>query len=220
MHVAVGTSLAAIIPTAVASLRAHHARGAVDWDLVRSWCVPMLCAALLGSVAGSIANPAVLSLVFGVVALLVALKMFLPLDHLRLCERPPRGPAGAGIGAAIGFVSAIMGIGGGTIGVPVMTLAGLPIHRAVGTASVFGLVIGLPGTAGYLLSRPGIALPTLTIGYVSVLGVALIAPGSMLTAPWGARLAHRLPKRALSVAFGCFLFLVAARMLGRVWPAN
>ena len=217
MHVAVATSLAAIIPTALSSLRAHHARGAVDWALVRSWCAPMLLAAFAGSLVGGQAKSTVLSAVFGAVALLVALKMLLPLEHLRICARPPRGIGGGAVGAAIGFVSAIMGIGGGTIGVPLMTLMDESIHRAVATASAFGLVIGLPGTLGYLLARPPVAMPALTIGLVSVLGVLLITPGSMLTAPLGAHLAHRLSRRALSAAFGGFLLLVAARMLSRAW---
>jgi uncharacterized membrane protein YfcA len=215
MHVAVATSLAAIIPTAIASTRAHHARGAVDWSLARAWAVPMLVGALAGSLLAAHAKSAVLTMIFGIVAAAVAIKMALPLDHVRFTRSVPRGFGGGVLAALIGGVSVMMGIGGGTISVPTMTLSGEPIHRAVGTAALFGLVIGLPGTIGYLLARPGVDLPWATVGLVSLLGVAIIAPGTVLTAPLGAFIAHRLNRRMLSAAFGFFLFIVAARMLWR-----
>lgn len=219
MHVAVATSLAAIIPTAISSTRAHHARGAVDWSLAKAWAVPMLLGALAGSVLAVHAKDAVLTTMFGVVAAIVAIKMALPLDHVRFAQSVPRGVGGGLIATLIGGVSVMMGIGGGTISVPTMTLAGEPIHRAVGTAAFFGLVIGLPGTAGYLLARPGVDLPWATVGLVSLLGVAIIAPGTVLSAPLGAFIAHRLTRRQLSAAFGFFLFIVAARMLWRSFVA-
>ena len=113
----------------------------------------------------------------------------------------------------------MMGIGGGTLSVPAMTLTGGPIHQAVGTAAFFGLLIALPGTVGYLLATPATALPPLTIGLVSLIALAIVAPCTMLTAPFGARLAHSLPRRRLSQAFGVFLGLVAARMLYRAWTS-
>jgi uncharacterized membrane protein YfcA len=217
MHVAVATSLATIIPTALSSTRAHHARGAVDWSLARAWAPGILVGALAGSLVAAQVRSGILSLLFGVVAMAAALKMFLPLDDLRLAARVPRGLAGSGIAALIGALSAMMGIGGGTLSVPTMTMAGEPIHRAVGTAAFFGLLISVPGTVGYLLAQPPVTLPWLTVGLVSLVGVGLIAPGSMLTAPLGARLAHALSRRALSRIFGMFLFSVAARMLYRAW---
>jgi uncharacterized membrane protein YfcA len=180
----------------------------------------MLLGALAGSLLASQVQARVLTAIFGVVALVVAVKMFLPLDHLRLAERVPGGAAGGAISGGIGAVSAMMGIGGGTISVPVMTLLAEPIHRAVGTGALFGLLISVPGTLGYLLADPPVALPWSTVGLVSLVGVALIAPGSMLTAPLGARLAHALSKRALSRLFGLFLFVVAARMLWRSFAAQ
>jgi uncharacterized membrane protein YfcA len=215
MHVAVATSLAAIIPTAIASTRAHHARGAVDWSVAKSWSAPMLVGALAGSILAAHAKSTVLTLVFGVVAAAVAVKMALPLDHVRFAQRVPRGIGGGVLAALIGSISVMMGIGGGTISVPTMTLSGEPIHRAVGTAAFFGLVIGLPGTIGYLLARPDVELPWATVGLVSLLGVAIIAPGTVLTAPLGAFIAHRLGRRQLSMAFGFFLLIVATRMLWR-----
>jgi uncharacterized protein len=157
----------------------------------------------------------VLAGVFGSVALLIALKMLLPLDHLRFSEQVPRGVGGAAISSGIGGVSAMMGIGGGTLTVPVLNLCGYPIHRAVGTASLFGFFIAVPGTIAFLLADPHLPLPWATVGYVSLVGFALIVPGSMLTAPWGARVAHALSRRRLSQAFGVFLLVVGARMLYR-----
>jgi uncharacterized protein len=217
MHVAIATSLATIIPTSISSAQAHHTRSAVDWPLARAWCVPMLIGAFAGSVMAAQAKSSVLSAVFGLVAALIALKMFLPLDHVRVSEQPPRGVIGGALATLIGGVSAMMGIGGGTLSVPAMTLAGQSIHRAVGTAAFFGLLISLPGTVGYLLAQPRAALPFATVGLVSLVGVALIAPGTILTAPLGAKIAHSLSRRTLSLAFGIFLFIVALRMLYRTF---
>ncbi len=217
MHVAVATSLATIIPTSISSTRAHHARGGVDWSLARSWGPGILIGALAGSLLAAQVRSSVLSGVFGFVALGAAIKMFLPLDHVRFATHVPRGPVGSGIAALIGAISAMMGIGGGTLSVPTMTMSGEPIHRAVGTAAFFGLLISAPGTVGYLFARPPVTMPWSTVGLVSVVGVALIAPGSMLAAPLGARLAHALSRRALSQVFGAFLCVVAVRMLYRTF---
>lgn len=215
MHVAVATSLATIIPTSISSARAHHRRGAVDWDVVKAWGPGMLIGALLGSLIAARAPIFVLTAIFGGVALIVAIKMSLPLDHVRWRESVPRGVGGSLLATVIGAISAMMGIGSGTISVPTMTLLGATIHRAVGTAAFFGLLVSVPGTLGYLLAKPETPLGGATIGLVSLIGVALIAPGSMWTAPLGARVAHALSKRALSRVFGAFLLIVAARMLYR-----
>jgi uncharacterized membrane protein YfcA len=215
MHVAVATSLAAIIPTSIMSARTHHSRGAVDWDLAKRWGAWMVAGALCGSSIAARAPQATLAGVFGTVALLIAAKMLLPLDDLRIARDVPRGAGGMALGGIIGAVSATMGIGGGTLTVPTLNLCGYPIHRAVGTASFFGILISIPGTVGYLLARVEGQLPWGTIGLVSLVGLAVIAPGSMLTAPLGARVAHALSKRRLAQAFGVFLALVGARMLYR-----
>lgn len=218
LHIAVATSMATIIPTAISSSRAHASRNAVDLAVVKRWTVPIVVGALAGSVAATRVNGHVLAAVFGVIALLAALKMLLPLDRVVLRPSLPGGVAGALIPAFIGGISAMMGIGGGTLSVPTMTLCGEPVHKAVGTAALLGLWIALPATAGYLLasSPDGVLLPPLTIGYVSLIGFALVAPISWLVAPVGAKLAHSLDRRKLSAAFGVFLMTVAIRMLYRV----
>lgn len=219
MHVAVATSLATIVPTSIASSRAHHARGAIDLDLARSWAAGMLLGSVGGSLLASRAPSGLLSGIFGCLTAAAALRMMLPHGGRQLAATTPRGARGGLLAALIGAVSALLGIGGGTFTVPAMTLTGQPIHRAVGTAALFGLFISLPGTIGYLLAEPPVSLPWGTVGWVSVTGVALIAPATVLTAPLGARLAHGMSRRMLSLAFASFLLIVAVRMLHRTFAA-
>ncbi len=215
MHVAVATSLATIIPTAIASSRAHHARDGIDWSLVRAWLPGLLLGGLVGSALAARVTAQTLAGVFAIVALLVALKMVLPLDHWRLRETVPRGFGGNLIATLISTLSTMMGIGGGTLSVPVMTLTGSAIHRAVGTAAFFGLALALPGTIVYLLADPPVDMPGATVGLVSLSALIAIVPTSTWMAPIGARLAHRLDRRRLSQVFGLFLCLVAVRMIFR-----
>ena len=218
LHVAVATSMATIIPTSVSSSRSHARRGSVDFELMRRWSVPIVLGSVVGSLTAARMDARLLAAVFGCVALAAAFKMLLPLDHVVLRRSIPGGVGGAAIPAIIGAVSAMMGIGGGTLSVPTMTLCGEPVHKAVGTAALAGLWISVPATAGYMLAPAADAagLP-ITVGYVSLLGLAIIAPASWAIAPLGARLAHSLNRRRLSAAFGVFLTLVAARMLYRAF---
>ncbi|ALS97063.1 hypothetical protein AT746_01385 [Lacimicrobium alkaliphilum] len=214
MHVAVATSLTCIIFTSISSARAHHQKGSVDIRLVRAWGGWILFGALAGSVAASSVNSLVLSAIFGIVALIVALKMLLPADNITLSDDIPTGFAAPAPPLLIGGLSSMMGIGGGTLSVPVLTLLNQPIHRAVGTAALFGLLISLPGAAGFIVSGfNDYRLPPGSFGFVNLIGVALIAPVTVMLAPVGARIAHRLNKRQLSTLFGSFLLLVSLRML-------
>ena len=218
MHVAVATSLATIIPTAISSSRAHHAKGAVDMAQLKRWGVAIFLGAIAGVLIASRVTGDVLSAVFGVIALLVAIKMLLPLEGKHIAEAIPGGPGGQLLPFAIGGFSSMMGIGGGTLSVPTMTLFNFPIHRAVGTAALFGLLISVPATIAFVITGwnvPG--LPTGSLGYVNLIGLAIIAPVSYFAAPWGARLAHSLSKRHLSILFGLFLAVVSARMLIRAF---
>ena len=145
LHVAVATSMATIVPTSISSSRSHARRGAIDGAVVRRWSLPIVVGAFAGSLFASSVDARVLSGVFGVVALLAALKMVLPLDGVVLRQGLPAGLGGASIPASIGAISAMMGIGGGTLTVPAMTLCGEPVHKAVGTAALLGLWISVPG---------------------------------------------------------------------------
>ncbi len=216
MHIAVATSLATIIPTSISSARAHHKRNSVDLEIVKRWAVFVLLGALLGAWIASLVHSRSLALVFATLALLVAAKMVLLPDTRKLTDGIPRGPLVPIIPTAIGVFSSMMGIGGGTFSVMALTLFNQPIHRAVGTAALFGLIISLPGTIGFIVTGWGDPrLPPGNLGYVSLIGVALIAPATVLTAPLGARLAHRLSQKRLSMLFGLFLLLVSMRLFYR-----
>lgn len=216
MHVAVATSLATIIPTSISSARAHHRRGAVDLDIVRRWAIFVLLGALLGAWIASQLHSRVLALIFASLALLVALKMIFMADSRNLTDDIPRGPWVPVIPAFIGCASSMMGVGGGTFSVMTLTLFNQPIHRAVGTAALFGLVISLPGTIGFVITGFNDArVPVGNLGYVSLIGFALIAPASVLTAPLGAKLAHAFSARRLSLMFGAFLIVAAGRLFYR-----
>jgi len=216
MKMAVATSLATIVPTSIAAARAHYMRDAVDVAVARRWAPAVVLGGMLGSLFASRVDGAILTFVFGVVATLIAIKMLLPLDQRTLLPNVPRNLPSLLIPAAIGSLSSMMGIGGGTLSVPALTLMNVSVHRAVGTANVLGLAIAIPGTLIYLLaSKIPAGAPDFTVGLVSVAGFALIVPTAILMAPVGARLAHQLPRRALSAAFGAFLLLVASRMLYR-----
>ena len=213
MHLAVGTSLATIIPTSITSARAHHKRGAVDRGLLRKLGPPVFAGVILGSLIAGPVKGQVLTIVFATAALVVALYMGLRRENWRFAEQLPRGIGLAALGGSIGTVSVLMGIGGGTLGVPAMTLFNVPIHRAVGTAAALGLVVSLPGTIGFLIGgwgHPG--LPPFSAGYVNLLASALLLPTMLWTVPFGARLAHSISQTALRRAFAGFLLLVATRM--------
>lgn len=213
MHVAVATSQATIIPTSISSSRAHFHRQAVDVSLVKRWSLFMFAGALLGVFVAGHVHGWVLSGVFAAVALLVAVKMILPLDDRPLAQEVPQSAASYILPGTIGALSSMMGIGGGTLSVPIMTLLNQPIHRAVGTAALFGLVISIPATVGYMIAGSGNGLlPVGSLGFVNLVGFAFIAPATILAAPWGVRIAHGLPRRRLSILFGVFLFVVSIRM--------
>jgi uncharacterized membrane protein YfcA len=218
MHIAVATSLAVIIPTAISSSRAHYRRDSVDLAVIRQWAPWIFIGALGGTWVASLLESRVLYGVFGVMALVVAARMMMGRDASGTGRTLPRGLPGAPIPAFIGFFSSMMGIGGGSFSVPVMTWFGAPIHRAIGTASLIGLIIAVPGTLGFMVS--GYGLPTLpwgSIGFVNLVGVAVIAPATVLAAPLGARLAHAAGRRLLAVLFGVFLLVIAVRMLLAAW---
>lgn len=216
MHVAVATSLATIVPTSIASSRAHHLRHSVDLELVRRWTVFVLLGALAGTMIASQVHSRTLAAIFGVMALVIAIKMILPLDGRFVAPAVPRGMLMSAVPTGIGGISSMMGIGGGTLSVAILMLFNQPIHRAVGTAALFGLAISVPGTIGFMVAGFGDPrLPPGSVGYVNLIGFALIAPTTILAAPLGAALAHRLPKRQLSLLFGLFLLIVSARMLYR-----
>jgi uncharacterized membrane protein YfcA len=213
MHVAIATSLATIIPTSLSSARAHHKRQAVDFDIVKRWAFFVLAGALAGAWIAAQVHSRVLAIIFATLALFVAIKMLLMPTSRNITDDVPHGPLVLLIPTAIGCLSSMMGIGGGTFSVMTLTLFNQPIHRAVGTAALLGLAISLPGTLGFVVAGWNDArVPPGSFGYVSLIGFALIAPTSVLAAPIGARIAHSFSEKKLSMLFGAFLVIAAGRL--------
>jgi uncharacterized membrane protein YfcA len=221
MPLCVGTSLAVIIPTALRSFRAHRAHGAADMEIVRIWAVPVVLGVIVGSVAARFAPAGVFKIVFVVVASISAARLLFFRNAGSLFGEMPSGLGMRLYGGVIGLLSALMGIGGGQLSNLFMTMYGRPIHQAVATSAGLGALIAIPGALGYMLAGwpkaaefPAIGalqFPA-AIGYVSVLGFLLLTPASALAAPYGARLAHKWPKRRLEVCFGLFLLAVSLRL--------
>lgn len=213
MKVAVATSLATIIPTSIQSARKHHAKGAMDVGLLRSIWPSMLAGVALGTALAVHVRGEGLTAVFALVALLVALNMGFTGVDFKITERVPEGPPRMAMGIGIGAVSAMMGIGGGTLGVPILSMCGHAIRSAVATASAFGLIISIPATIGFIWGGIGDPrLPPWSVGYVNLVGFALIAPSSILATPLGVKLAHSIPPLWLKRAFAVFLAATSFRM--------
>lgn len=213
MPLVVGTSLAVIIPTSIRSYRAHLAKGLVDTSIIKIWAVPVVLGVLGGSFIARYAPPDVFKAVFVAVAFASAMRLLFASDRWKLGDDMP-GPFLMRVyGLIIGVLSSLMGIGGGQLSSLFMTFYGRPIHQAVATSSGLGILISIPGALGYIYAGwPKMdLLPPLSLGYVSFIGFLLFIPTSIWTAPIGARLAHRLSKRRLEVAFGIFLLVVCAR---------
>ena len=214
MHVAIGTSLSTIIATSWRSLTAHRQAGAVDFDVLKTWGPWIMLGAIAGAAIAGFASTEALLLVFGFGLVLIAAQMGLGSQNWRLFRDLPHGLWRAITAAGIGLFSALMGIGGGAFGVTVLTLSGRPIHQAVATASGFGAAIALPAALGYVIAGWGReGLPPWSLGFVSLPGFLVLAALTAITAPIGARLAHRLPQLSLKRAFAVFLALVAINML-------
>jgi uncharacterized membrane protein YfcA len=215
MQLCIGTSLAIIVPTAVRSYQAHKTRGFVLAEVVRRWALPSMAGVAVGSALAALAPPDTFKAAFVIIACLIATKLLVGGDGWVLGSELPGAAAMTGYGFAIGLGSSLMGIAGGSLVTMVLTLYGRPIHSAVATAAGLGVPITLAGTLGYVLAGlpHQTMLPPLSLGFVSMIGVALIAPVSSWVAPFGARLAHKLSKRTLEIGFGLFLLLVASSFL-------
>lgn len=218
MHLAVGTSLSTIIATGAMSTRSHHRRGSVDWTLLKSWGPAVAIGVLMGTALATAMSAGGLKAIFATVAILVALYMAFAPDGLRLADRLPGNPSRFGMGAVIGGISAMMGIGGGTLSVPSMVLCGYPPKRAVGTSSAIGLIIAIPGTIGFMITGfEAEGLPPVSLGYVSLIGFALIVPTTMAFAPVGARIAHAVSPQLLKRLFALFLAITSLRMFWEIF---
>jgi uncharacterized membrane protein YfcA len=220
MPLCVGTALAIIIPTSVRSYRAHQARGAVDNEVVRLWWLPVLAGVLTGSVIARYAPERLFKVVFVVVAFGAAARLLSAKADFKLGDDLPKGPLMRSYGYFVGLLSTLMGIGGGLFANLLMTLYGRPIHQGVATSAALAVLVSIPGALGYVYAGWGVAarypdvlalqLP-FAIGYVSLIGAALVMPTSLWIAPLGVRVAHAMSKRTLERAFGVYLLIVGTR---------
>ncbi|MEM7662503.1 MAG: sulfite exporter TauE/SafE family protein [Pseudomonadota bacterium] len=214
MHVAVGTSLATIIATSLRSVAAHNRHGAVDWDVLKGWCPWIMLGAAAGMGLSNRISGEGLTILFGSLALVIALQFFFGRPDWRVFSDMATGFVRAGLGMSMGALSALMGIGGGTFGVTLMTISGRVIHQAVATAAGFGVAIGAPGAiAAVHAGWDRLDLPPGSVGYVNLPAFVLIAGLTVTMAPIGARLAHNLDPARLRRLFGVLLAVVAVRMI-------
>jgi uncharacterized protein len=215
MQVCVATSMATIVITSLRSVSGHNRKGAVDWQVLRTWGPALVISAAIGTFVASLVSSVTLQAVFGVLAGLAGLWMAFGRDHWRLGHSMPGEPVRSTLAGSVGFFSAMMGIGGGTFGVPLMTLYALPIHRAVATASGFGVLIAVPSVLGFLFLSVRDA-PPWTVGAVNLPAFLVVIGTTLLTTPLGVRLAHAMNPKPLKRAFAVFLTLVALNMLRKV----
>jgi uncharacterized membrane protein YfcA len=220
MPLCIGTSLAIIIPTSIASFRAHYKRGAVDMDILRRWWLPIIIGVVVGSVTARYAPERLFKIVFVMVAWFAASRLLLARDNWKLGDEVPTGPLMRVYGFFVGLLSTLMGVGGGLFANLLMTFYGRPIHQAVATSSALAVLISIPGALGYVYAGwpvasrfPDVAALQLpfALGYVSLIGALLVMPTTLITAPLGVKVAHALSKRTLEMAFGAYMFIVGGR---------
>lgn len=217
MQVCVATSLATIIVTSLRSVRAHHLKGAVETGILRGWAPGIVAGALIGTLVATRLHSETLTAIFAGLALLVACYMAFSRSEWRLADEMPRGGKRYLYSPFVGFLSVLMGIGGGSFGVPLMTLHGVPIHRAVATAAGFGVLIAVPAVLLFLVLPASGLRPPFTVGLVNVPAFLIVIAMTLLTAPLGAKLAHSMDPKPLKRVFAAFLFLVAINMLRKVF---
>lgn len=215
MQVCVATSLATIIVTSLRSVMAHSRKGAVDWALLRSWAPFIVAGAVGGVLVAAQLKSVGLQVVFAVLALIAGLYLSFGRTEWRLGAEVPGQPLRGVYATVLGFFSAMMGIGGGTFGVPLMTLYGVPIHRAVATAAGFGMLIAVPSVLGFLWLRVPDA-PPFSLGAVNGPAFLVVIAMTVITTPLGVQLAHAMNPKPLKRAFAVFIMLVALNMLRKV----
>jgi uncharacterized membrane protein YfcA len=215
MQLCVGTSIAIIVPTTIRSYLAHREKGLVIPGVIRIWAVPAVLGVACGAVIAAFAPSDVFKIAFVVIATFIGSKFLLAGDRWNIGSDLPGPTTMAVYGFGIGLGSSLMGVSGGSLCNIVLTLYGKPLHNAVATSAGLGVPITIAGTIGFIIAGlPHEALlPPLSLGFVSLIGLALMAPVSSLTAPCGARLGHRLSRRTLEIAFACFLFVVSLRFV-------
>ncbi|MGB9174765.1 MAG: sulfite exporter TauE/SafE family protein [Bradyrhizobium sp.] len=226
MPLCVGTSLAVIIPTSISSYRAHHARGAIDKEILHTWWLPVLVGVITGSVIARYAPERLFKIVFVMVAYSAAVRMLSANENWKIGDDLPKGPLMRFFGLCVGLLATLMGVGGGLFANLLMTFYGRPIHQGVATSAAIAVLVSIPGALGYIYAGwpvaghyPDVAAlqAPLALGYVSLIGAILVMPTSLLTAPLGVRVAHALSKKTLERAYGTYLLIVGTRFAISLW---
>jgi uncharacterized membrane protein YfcA len=214
MQVCLATSLATIIVTSLRSVLSHNRKGAVDWQILRTWAPGIVIGAVIGVLIAARLKSTALQAIFGGIGVIIGLYLAFGRNDWRIGPMMPKGAVRAVLSPIVGFLSVLMGIGGGSFGVPLMTLYGTPIHRAVATAAGFGVLIAVPSVTGFLLvGIEASSKPPYTVGAVNLAAFGLIVTMTLITAPLGVKLAHRLDPKPLKRIFAVFITIVALNML-------
>jgi len=217
-HVAVGTSLAIIIPTGIMSARSHQKRGALDIKVLRLWVPFIVAGTFIGGLMAGYFSGDVLRIIFAVMAFVIAANIVFAwqtrlMGHLNGSSLTHRISA-----FVVGYLSSLMGIGGGSLTVPTLVAFGASMHAAVGTSAAIGVAIALSGTLSFIISGWGVeGLPPLSLGYINLMALVLVAGLAAVCAPIGAALAHRLDQKTLKYVFAAFLVVVGLNMLWKVF---
>ncbi|AXI54489.1 hypothetical protein C1J05_08285 [Sulfitobacter sp. JL08] len=214
MQVCLATSLATIIVTSLRSVLSHNKKGAVDWEILRTWAPGIAVGAILGVLVAAALRSSTLQGVFGVFGIIIGLYMGFGRADWRLGQAMPTGIRRVIYSPVMGFMSVLMGIGGGSFGVPLMSLYNVAIHRAVATAAGFGVLIAVPSVIGFLMLEVAPETrPPYTIGAVNLVAFGIVVAMTLITAPLGVKLAHAMDPKPLKRVFAVFLTLVALNML-------
>ena len=214
LHSAIGTSLALIVITSLRSSYGHYKKSSINFTIIRHWAVAIITGSVVGSMIIRFIDADILRVNFGLFCIFIAIYITFFKKNVSGSGHFPALPWQWCIAAMIGFLSSLMGIGGGMFSVAVLVMFGLPIHKAVGTSAAFGFLIALPATIGFMISGYGIVgLPPYSVGYVSFLPIFILLPFTWIAVPWGVRLSHAAPQELLKWIFGICLFLSGLRML-------
>ena len=213
LHLALGTSITSIVFTSISSLRAHHKHGAVRWDILRTAVPGLVVGTLLGTVVADQLKSKYLAIFFVIFVYYSAVQMFANVKPKPTRQLPGKG-AMTVVAVIVGIVSSLVGVGGGVMTIPLMSLCNVPMRQAIGTSAALGLPIALAGTVGFIVMGLGKDhLPALSLGYVYLPALAGIVIGTFVTVPWGAKMAHIMPVTRLKQIFAVILFILATRML-------
>lgn len=218
MHMAVGTSLAIMVPTGMSSARAHWKKGGVDFSLVKRIGIGVFTGVIIGTILADYFSGDNLRTFFAFALMVLALIMMANPSRFAFCDEVPHQPWSGLAGMVVGVISTLMGIGGAVMNVPYMSLCKVPMHKAVGTAAALGLTVSVPGVIGFIIIGWNAEdMPPASLGYINLVVWSIIIPFSVLIAPVGAKLAHSMPVDRLRKVFAVLLVIIASRMLLEVF---